>query len=433
MALFTAALLAVERWDAAPPGRGRDALAGWAAGLAGMALVANYAALPAGLALLAILAFSRRSGRQVGTVGPMSWPGWRTVAAGAALALAFNTLVYSRERTLSAAHDVPVRVSILGLLEEEYSRVRVYRSAAPGRLREVARGAGPVWPFGRVDEPWEHVRLVLPAGADDDLSRVELTVGTHVHRRDRQSDGPWTTVDVDGASVLLSQPPIRWRADRTQWLAAVQYALATTMAVLLAGALAWALLGWLVRAGWSDGGAARAVAVAGVAVASASAAPLYLLRRDGQLFYGGTDGLVADVVGSLVRGTARGIDDTLLWWLAGGLGALIAGGAMAAIWGRSQLRDLRRPALLMTAIAVLYVAQIARVSRRPRRALSLRPDRGDRPATGRAWRDPRRRCPGGGRALAATRRRCDDRGDGDRCRGPNRARWQRDRDNGLAA
>ena len=37
-----------------------------------------------------------------------------------------------------------------------------------------------------------------------------------------------------------------------------------------------------------------------------AAAPLYLLRRDEELFFGGSTGVVADTLGSLLRGVAYG-------------------------------------------------------------------------------------------------------------------------------
>ena len=53
-------------------------------------------------------------------------------------------------------------------------------------------------------------------------------------------------------------------------------------------------------------GEARLLVSALVAVAGLIAAPLYLLRRDGQLYFGGTTGLVTDTFGSLLDRTAYG-------------------------------------------------------------------------------------------------------------------------------
>jgi hypothetical protein len=359
VALLTGAMLALTAWDAAAPGRRRDVFARWAAGLSATAVLANYSTLPAASAVWLVLALTR-SVHQPGARRPeeLSWPGWRAVAAGTAIAIGFNTVVFSRDRTLSAGDGVPVALTIAGLYEEEYSKVRVYRVAAPGRLRAVARGTGPIWPFGRVDEPWEQVRVVLPVEADQDLSLLDLTVGASRHRRDRRAGGPWAVHERDGSHVLLSRPTIRWRADGAQWRAAAAHAVLATGAVFLGGALGWVVLRRLVGLGLTDPGVARSVLVAAVATAAAAGAPLYLLRRDGQLFYGGIEGPIDDIVGSLVQATAHGVDETPLWWLTAGLGALIVAGTIVSTMRRGRPSATDRPLLLATALLALTAGHI---------------------------------------------------------------------------
>ena len=63
-----------------------------------------------------------------------------------------------------------------------------------------------------------------------------------------------------------------------------------------------------VRRGLVSRGEARRLVGAVAGVGTIAAAPLHVLRRGGELFYGGADGLLPDTLGSLVRSSAYDLD-----------------------------------------------------------------------------------------------------------------------------
>jgi hypothetical protein len=153
---------------------------------------------------------------------------------------------------------------------------------------------------------------------------------------------------------------INWGGNVLMWRLSIVYT-----AILLAGlavlaALASATSALAVRSGLLTGTNARVVVSALMAVAAFSAAPLFLLRRDDQLYFGGSAGLVPDTFGSLIGRSAYGASsmsnqvDLVLLALAG-VAVTVAGLYLV----RRRLRPaLARPASVLALIA-LVGAQVA--------------------------------------------------------------------------
>lgn len=278
-------------------------------GLAGAAVAANYSVLPACLAVAAIVVVrlvwaARLQGRPDAGGPPVMWSWWRLVAW-VLVAAAFTATVFARERVSSENEFLPVTVRVAGLFEDELAAIRVFRADSTGRLRELSRRPGGVWISGPVQDAWT-LRIVLPVFADRNLASLDVTMGAEVYRRDRRTPGPWRVEDVGSARVLMTTDVVKWRGDADHRRLVVAH-IATTLAALAALAAGLIVVSRvLTRARLVRPEDARIVVAAVIGVASVAAAPLYLLQRDGQLFFGGTSGLVADTFGSLVTGTAYG-------------------------------------------------------------------------------------------------------------------------------
>ena len=228
-------------------------------------------------------------------------------------------MVFSRQHVLSSELFTPILVRTVGLFESENEQIQVFRADPTGRFRPLERETMGAWRSDPMRNAWG-LRIELPMSVDRNLTSLQVTIGTQVFRRDRHEDGPWTVWDSGSHRVLRSTAAlaaprshigtvagaINWGGDAGQWRLAAVYtaglvALLAIGAASLAGAASMA-----VRAGRIGYGEARLLVSALVAVAGLTAAPLYLLQRDGQLYFGGTTGLVSDTFGSLLDKTAYG-------------------------------------------------------------------------------------------------------------------------------
>jgi hypothetical protein len=228
-------------------------------------------------------------------------------------------MAFSRDRVLAQDLFTPVIVRAVGLFPEELQQIRVYRLDATGRLRELNRGAEGEWRLAAGNDAWG-LQIELPAAVDRNLAVLDVIIGSHVFRRDRRSEGPWHVRELGDQRVLVasdmlaagrSSNPVRsgainWEADAEHLYrvggcsAVVLGALAGIAVVLTALSLA------TVRAGFLRPIEARAFVASVLAVGAVAAAPLYLLVRSNELYFGGTSGLIQDTFGSLVRQTAYG-------------------------------------------------------------------------------------------------------------------------------
>ncbi|MFN7979683.1 MAG: glycosyltransferase family 39 protein [Vicinamibacterales bacterium] len=363
LALLTLALYGLLRWIDGPPG---NRWLGRAMAAAALAVAANFALLPALLAVggVALVAAVGRG------VVPTPAPPRRTLWVAVILlgAAAYSFVVFSRERVLSPDLFAPVTVRVIGLLDDELSDVFVFREEATGSFRLLPRVAPGVWRTDDQRDTWG-LKIDLPHAADRNLAVVEVAVGDRVFRRTRLNEGPWQGHDWNGRRVLQSTADlalprsrvtgiggaINWRDDRAHW------ALAARLGAVTAAGLAvlWGVLALggtvLVRRGrlaWSE---YRALAWGLLAAGGVSAAPLYLLRRNEELYFGGATGLVTDSLGSLAyaasytRGFPPGIVTALAWAMA--LAAVVT----VAAWLVPASRQSARVPLALLGVGVLVL------------------------------------------------------------------------------
>jgi hypothetical protein len=375
--LLTASVYCLLRWIELPPDVARRWLCRslW---LAGAAVAATFTVLPAFVAVVGVvvlrLAWTAKTSWRLET--PPSWRAaipWSAVAGCLAVAGAFSLLVFAHHPVLSQELFVPISVRAVGLFDDELRQIQVWREDASGRRRALDRDPDGVWRTGGVRAAWG-LRVELPVKVDHNLTSLDVTVGAAVHRRDRHAPGPWLARDdgtrrvLQGTGPLMAAAPgtgatdraINWAGERHLWRLAMGRAagLLAAFAALAAGLVL--VFAAAARARWVGAAEARLVVSAVLAVGAFCAAPLYLLRRDGQLYFGGTAGLVPDTFGSLIRQSAYGVSysahqtDIVLWALAGA-GLLVAG--LMLMW-RAGRKALAAPATIATLI-VIIAAQIA--------------------------------------------------------------------------
>lgn len=347
IALVTAGLVWLRRWSAvAPTAPAAPALLRRALSWTALAVVANFSTLPvflavAGIATLRLLWATRAAPLPAST----AIPGWSTdaVVAWAVVTLVYSLLVFGREPALSPVLFAPVTVEVAGLLPAERDTIAVYHLNRRGRPIAFERGSDGAWHSGP-GRDIRGLRVELPMAADENLASLDVYIGGYRFQRTRRHPGPWQATDIGADRILTAAPAlsaprrpspalegvINWRPGNGHAWQVLRHAGLTLAGLLALGAVAALARRLVVRAGWLPAPDALALTTHGMLVASAVAAPVYLLRRNAELYFGGTTGLLHDTFGSLVRGTAYGMvyhpdQDTLV-----AIGVALAMVALAA-------------------------------------------------------------------------------------------------------
>jgi hypothetical protein len=364
IALLTGSVAALARWcGQASSAAGSNRNLAFTLALAGAAVAANFAMLSPFLAItvvvIARLVWTSRTEQPREAGGVLSAGCWRLAAAWLLVTAIFTTAVFARERVLSENGSLPITMRVAGLFEDELSAIQVFRTEDTGRLRELPRRDDGTWNTGPVNDAWK-LHIVLPVSVDRNLASLDVTMGAHTVRRDRQSPGPWTHYDIGSDRVLEATDAARWSGGEAHLRQVVLHTLvALGSLAVLAGGLVLAFRA-LVRAHRMPAAPARLLTATLLGVASVAAAPLYLLQRDGQLFFGGTTGLAHDTLGSLVSGTLyqTGAEPALTLLAFVGF-ALLAAALAAAIWLRPADRATLVPAAAVLAVIAIVLIQVA--------------------------------------------------------------------------
>jgi hypothetical protein len=295
---------------------------------AGGAVLANFALLNVYLAifvvlLVALFVFNRVAVRERQSVIVQHEPGgWqsRSVVWLPLTATVFTALVFSQDSGLSNALYEPVSVRAVGLEPADLDHVRVSRIDIRGRETRLRHDAdATTWRFDQ-RAPVRGLKVELPASDAERLRRIEVVVGVHPFSTDPHRRDEWTTRDAGGSRVFESAPSLSMRRSRVgafrslmNWTGDRIYfrKLAARTAYALAILAGLAIILW--AAGTLAVGARlltrdqRSRLACGVLwLAAFAGPPLYLLRRDAQLYYGGVQGLVADTFFSVIDNSFYG-------------------------------------------------------------------------------------------------------------------------------
>jgi len=340
------------------------------------AVMANFALLNVYLSMLIVvviaIAVSKRraanvpaeDGDPAGVRRARTCP-WLTVTA-----VIFIPLVLSQDRALSDALYQPVVVRLGGLDDAAVNRVRVARLDTHGRESTLGRNpASHEWsPNDR--SYLRGIRVELPLAEAEKLTWIEVVIGTRAFSFDPRLTSAWTARDDGGLRVFESASTLSLRRSRVPTFRAVinwsgdhvyvaRLAIATVFVWGILGAFA-VLLRLLergvMRMRIMEHREWRTLSLSALWVAVLAGTPLYLLKRNSELYFGGTRGLVQDTFTSIIENSFYGAhySDAQVAAVFGCVGGLLAiFFAMLVIAGRHRRPSTLAPASSLLAIMVL--------------------------------------------------------------------------------
>ena len=367
----------------ASTGSGREGSAWRSLLLGGGAAVASFPSLTVFLALwgvwcLVIVVRSRSSDAVAASPRPHNpKPITVEVRRGVAWLLftvVFTALCASQDAALSPALYEHVSVSIAGLSDAELQAVKISHVNLRGRTVRLIR-QGTLWELPSTD-PFAGLRIEIPQSAAQSQGLIQVTIGTErfTHRLTGQ-DSSLLAIRYSGSFQALEalpqlaltrsrlaafEPVMNWRGDRTLLRAVAVRACiwSGTLAALVA--LLYLAMMALVRWREAIGEYVAPLVWTPAWVAGICSYPLWMLFRNGELYYGGTNGLMADTLTSLAVGflyssrPPHGEERLMLGALAV---VLLAGlGAIVIRMRQSGARSVSVPLCLLSLLALIGVA-----------------------------------------------------------------------------
>lgn len=230
------------------------------------------------------------------------------------IAAVFSALVLSQDVGLSETLYTPVAVTLFGLNGTELNYVRVLRTDIRGRDRPLAHDVGTATWRSNIGADVRSLRVELPMAEAARLARMEVIVGSRFFASEARLPA-WTSRDkgatrVFEADASLSlrrsrmpefRPLMNWAGD-TWYAACVAACVARALVILALMAVLLSMIGWLVvRANVLSVGQWCPLAFSALWVTALAATPLYLLKRNSELYFGGTQGLIADTFYSTIE------------------------------------------------------------------------------------------------------------------------------------
>jgi hypothetical protein len=281
------------------------------------AVLANFAMLNVYVALILVFVGSvRLKADTTVRLKADATAGLATVALNSRLLLfttaaVFAALVFSQDPGLSPSLYEPVRVGFDGLTADQLGGLKISRVDLRGR----------VTPLSQARVPCRALRIEMPAAVAERPVRIEVIIGNRAFTSDSRESGAWTIRDAGplrqfegGASLPTARSRTRefrsvinWAGDR-QYVIAIARATIIALTALALFAVLLAVIGRLaVLALLVHAAVWRSVSSSLLWVAALAGPPLYLLRRDAQLYFGGTRGLVQDTFYSLIESSFYGV------------------------------------------------------------------------------------------------------------------------------
>ncbi len=233
----------------------------------------------------------------------------------------FAALVFSQDPRLSASLYEPVAVRIRGLEPVEHDRMAVVRIDLRGRESRLQYDTATAewrWPD---PVPYRGLRVEFPIADADRIERIEVTIGSRLFSFDPRRGGAWRHHDVDSirglevdaSSMSLPRSRIRrfhpvmnWAGDE-RYLTRVAMATASALGIIAILALALrAAGGTLSRLKVLGTDQWRPLELAALWATAFAGPPLYLLKRNAELYFGGTRGLIVDTFYSTIENSFYG-------------------------------------------------------------------------------------------------------------------------------
>jgi len=250
----------------------------------------------------------------------ISFRTWRSFIPLTLVATFFATLVFSQDPGLSPALYEPVTVTIAGLQPVQRERASVIRIDLRGReSRLTLDPVSQVW-RGPDRVPYRGLRIELPLQAAESIERIDVMMGNRLFSADPRRERAWTVHEENtirvleaGASLTLARSRVKrfhavmnWAGD-SRYAARLAIAIAWTLGALAALAVVLKVAGSIVnRMNVLTAGQWRPFELPVLWIAAFAGPPLYLLRRNSELYFGGTHGLVADTFYSTIESSFYG-------------------------------------------------------------------------------------------------------------------------------
>ena len=287
-------------------------------------VMASFALLNVYLSVIAVLVLAfvitnRRAGWSEGIEDDKALSRRAVVVCFVSAAL-FIPLVFSQDAGLSDALYEPVVISLNGLDEAALDHAKVLRRDIHGRESALLKEPGLREWSSRGRTHFRGLTIELPRRDADSLSQVEVVIGSRAFSFNPQRSDWWTVREMGETRAfesthLLSlgrshvpafRSVINWAGDSVYYR---QLILATGVALLILGASAVLLnvVGRLVsRARLIRPPQWRTLSGSLLWVGALAGAPLYLLKRNSELYFGGTRGIVQDTFTSIVHNSFYG-------------------------------------------------------------------------------------------------------------------------------
>jgi len=247
-------------------------------------------------------------------------PGIRPMLLLGAVAAVFAAFVFSQDPALSSSLYEGVTVRLAGLDSSELHAVRVSRIDLRGRVAALPRAeeAAAAWYIAGV--PVRTVRIEMPASSSERLGPVDVIVGNRAFTSDPHRPDKWIARDLGATRQFESvqrlsntrsairefAAVVNWAGDR-QYFVAIVRAVGVTLLILAIVAVVLGAVGTVgIRIGLTRPAEWRTISLSVMWLAALAGPPLYLLRRDRQLYFGGTRGLVPDTFYSLIDSSFYG-------------------------------------------------------------------------------------------------------------------------------
>ena len=233
-------------------------------------------------------------------------------------AVLFNFLVLSQDFTLAAKNFEPVTVRITGLDEEDKQHFDVFRLDIKNQERRLVN-EGDVWTLDMLTY-FKAVKFRFHPDLLDKIKQIEIRIGAQRfmidaaemkksyslrHKRYAVFYSNYS-ISLRRSLIPIFRPVINWKGDADFLPSLFQRALLILGMFVLAGVLLFILGRFLARRNIVTSGQFGLLASMTLCAAAFAGYPLYMLKRSGELYWGGRAGFVQDTILSLINNSFYG-------------------------------------------------------------------------------------------------------------------------------
>jgi hypothetical protein len=348
-------------------------------GMAGVAVLCNFALLDVYCSLLVVAALvlilgrgKARDGLQIDPAGPSRFPGRKAVVGLIFLAAVFNMLAISQDLELSDSLFEPVKIRIPGLALADAGRI-VVNGLDEKKAEIPSLFKNDEWTIGGKTEFVAGLHFEIPADALHAVQGLEIHIGSRTFpitgqdlrarlhgRKNLIFDGDEMT-SLKRSILPLFKPAINWKGDANHLrLIALRFMLLAAV-FALAVLLAYGAGRFCVRLKILGREAYWRLAVPTLVLGGFIAYPLFLLKEEGSLYWGGNQGLIHDTWTTLVDSSFYGtlyLSRQNLWVGLFSIVLIVLFASAMAVHARKKTLATHLPEALIPAVIALAVLSV---------------------------------------------------------------------------